>query len=349
MTVQTTDRAATRPAGIRRRFVAALALAAGALLVYRKGEDWLRAVLLYLSGSSWARRLVTGFGPAWSVASRFVAGESVDEAIAAARRLNAAGLGAAIDFLGESVTDRREALDARDHILALLDRIHAAGVDAYVSVKLSQLGLKLDENLALENLRALLQRAREHGLRIRIDMEESALVDITLDVYRTMRRREGFTNVGVVIQSALYRSDEDVRRLIEEGAWVRLVKGAYKEPPTIAYAKKADTDAGFVRLMQAMLSEEARARGVHLAVATHDEEMINATLNYARRNHITPDAFEFQMLYGVRRELQHSLVAQGWRARVYVPYGTAWYSYFMRRLAERPANLWFFVSNFFKA
>ena len=349
MTARTPDRAAARWTSIRRRFVAALVLAAGALLVYRKGEEWLRAVLLYLSGSVWARRLVTGFGPAWSVASRFVAGEGVDEAIAAARRLNADGLAAAVDYLGESVSDRNEALDARDHILTLLDRIHDAGVDAYVSVKLSQLGLKIDENLALENLRALLERARGHGLRVRIDMEESALVDITLDVYRTLRRREGFTNVGVVIQSSLYRSDEDVRRLIEEGAWVRLVKGAYKEPPTIAYAKKADTDASFVRLMQAMLGEDARARGVHLAVATHDEAMVNATLNYARRNRIGPDAFEFQMLYGVRRELQRSLVAKGWRARVYVPYGTAWYPYFMRRLAERPANLWFFVSNFFRA
>lgn len=330
--------------------VVALAATAGAgYLVYRNGETWLRSSLLYLSRLQFARRLVTRFPPAWAVASRFIAGESVDEAIAATRQLNAKGMTAALDYLGESVTDAREAVAARDQILYLLQKIHASGVEAYVSVKLSQLGLKVDENLALANLRTLLIEAKALGLRIRIDMEESALVDTTLDLYRRLRFGEGFDNVGVVIQSYLYRSEEDVRKLVAEGAWVRLVKGAYKEPPSVAYPQKANVDAAFVRLAELLLSDEARQHGAHLAAATHDDAMIAAVQRYAAAHNLPRDAFEFQMLYGIRRERQEQLVAQGYRVRIYVPYGTAWYPYFMRRLAERPANLWFFVSNFFKA
>ncbi len=330
--------------------IAVFVAAVGAgYVLYRNGEAWLRALLLYLSRSASMRRLMTGFPPAWAVASRFIAGESVDEAIAAARQLNAKGMSVTLDYLGESVSRAGEATAARDQILYLLDRIEQSGVEAYVSVKLSQLGLKIDENLAVENLRALLTRAREHNLRVRIDMEESALVDTTLDIYRRLRHGEGFDNVGVVIQSYLFRSEQDVRRLIDEGAWVRLVKGAYKEPHSIAYAYKADTDAAFVRLAQMMLSAEARARGVYLGVATHDDAMIAAVQRFAAEQNIPRDAFEFQLLYGIRRERQEQLVAQGYRVRIYVPYGTAWYPYFMRRLAERPANLWFFVANFFRA
>ncbi len=330
--------------------IVALGLAAGAgYVLYRNGEAWLRALLLYLSRSMLARRLMTSFPPAWAVASRFIAGESVDEAIAAARQLNAKGMSVTLDYLGESVSRADEAAAARDQILFLLDRIQQNQIDAYVSVKLSQLGLKIDENLAIENLRAILTRAHERNLRVRIDMEESALVDTTLDIYRRLRHGEGFDNVGVVIQSYLFRSEQDVRRLIEEGAWVRLVKGAYKEPHTIAYAHKADTDAAFVRLAQMMLSAEARARGVSLGVATHDDAMIEAVQRYVASQGVSRDAFEFQFLYGIRRERQEQLVAQGYRVRIYVPYGTAWYPYFMRRLAERPANLWFFASNFFRA
>lgn len=327
-----------------------LAAAAGVgYLVYRNGETWLRSLLLYLSRMKLARQVVTRFPPAWAVANRFIAGESVDEAIAVARQLNAKGMTVALDYLGESVSDAGEAAAARDQILYLLQQIHAGGVDAYVSVKLSQLGLKVDENLALANLRTLLTEAQKRGLRIRIDMEESALVDTTLDLYRRLRFGEGFDNVGVVIQSYLYRSEEDVRRLAAEGAWVRLVKGAYKEPPTVAYPQKTHVDAAFVRLAELLLSDDARQHGAHLAAATHDDTMIAAVQRYAAAHHLPKDAFEFQMLYGIRRERQEQLVAQGYRVRIYVPYGTAWYPYFMRRLAERPANLWFFVSNFFKA
>jgi len=293
--------------------------------------------------------VMTNFPPAWAVASRFIAGESVDEAIAAARQLNAKGMAVTLDYLGESVNRPGEAAAARDQILYLLDRIQQNEVDAYVSVKLSQLGLKIDENLAIEHLRAILARAQERGLGVRIDMEESALVDTTFDIYRRLRYGEGFDNVGVVIQSYLFRSEQDVRRLIDEGAWVRLVKGAYKEPHSIAYEHKADNDAAFVRLAQMMLSADARTRGVSLGVATHDDAMINAVQRFVVDQGVPRDAFEFQLLYGIRRERQEQLVAQGYRVRIYVPYGTAWYPYFMRRLAERPANLWFFVTNFFKA
>ena len=254
-----------------------------------------------------------------------------------------------MDFLGESVSQADEANAARDQILYLLDRMNNAGVDAYVSVKLSQLGLKIDENLAVSNLRMILTRAREQKRRVRIDMEESSTVDLTLDIYRRLRQGEGFDNVGVVIQACLFRSEADVERLIEEGAWVRLVKGAYKEPPQIAFAKKSDTDASMIRLTKMMLSDQARKKGVYLAVATHDDNIIAATQRYVRGHAISSKEYEFQLLYGIRRELQEQLVAQGYQVRVYVPYGTAWYPYFMRRLAERPANLWFFVSNFFKA
>lgn len=329
--------------------VGVLAVAGAGLLLWRNGERWLRSVLLYLSSAGWARSLVTGFPPAWSVAHRFVAGESVDEAITATRELNAKGMTAALDFLGESVRNAAEANDARDQILYLLDNIQAAGVDAYVSLKLSQLGLKLDENLAVNNLRAILTRARQYDRRVRIDMEESALVDVTLDIYRRLRLGEGFANVGVVIQAYLYRAEADVKQLVAEGAWVRLVKGAYKEPPDVAFAKKADTDANMLRLAELMLGEEARRNGAGLALASHDEAIIEAVLAYARRNKLPRDAFEFQFLYGIRRDLQERLVKDGYPVRIYVPYGTAWYPYFMRRLAERPANLVFFATNFFRA
>lgn len=326
-----------------------LLAAASVFVLYRNGESWLRSLLLYLSRAGWARAMMTSFPPAWLVAKRFVAGETVDEAISAAQELNSRGLLVTLDFLGESVQDAAEANAACEQILYLLDRMHAAGIDANVSLKLSQLGLKIDENLAVNNLRRILTRARQYGRRVRVDMEESAVVDVTLDIYRRLRHGEGFDNVGVVIQSYLFRSEEDVRQLIAEGAWVRLVKGAYKEPADVAYAEKADVDAAFVRLTELMLSDEARARGVYLAVASHDDKMIDATQRYARQHNIPPDAYEFQLLYGIRRERQAELVSQGHRVRIYVPYGAAWYPYFMRRLAERPANLWFFVSSFFKA
>lgn len=326
-------------------FLLFLGSAAFIAVLWRYGERWLREFLLYLSGAAWARQVVTGVPLAWRVAGRFVAGEDTASAIAAAGELNARGMAVAMDYLGESVTNVQDSVDARDEILHLLDCIHETGVEAYVSIKLSQLGIKIDKALALENVRCLLQRAQQYHNEIHIDMEESALVDPTLEIYRALRYDYGFDNAGVVIQSYLYRSKADVQQLVAEGAPVRLVKGAYAEPPEVAYPAKADTDANFIRLMQMLLDTPARRNGVYLAVASHDEAMIRATVEYAQAHHVPAEAYEFQMLYGIARELQQQLADAGYRVRVYVPYGTAWYPYLMRRLAERPANLWFFVSN----
>ena len=308
-------------------------------------ETWMRYILLYLSTAVWARKLVSSFPVAQKVARRFVPGETIDDAVNVTRELNSKGMHVTLNYLGESVFNTYEAIDARDEILRLLSRIHEEGLDASVSIKPSQLGLKLDEQLALDNLKLLLERAEALNNMIRIDMEESAVVDITLDIYHALRYHYGFDNVGVVIQSYLYRSEDDVRELIGEGASVRLCKGAYMEPAEIAYADKEKTDENFVRLTQMLLSAEARQNGTHLALATHDEKMIQAGIEYAEANNIERASFEIQMLYGVRRELQESLAAQGYQLRIYTGYGTAWYPYFVRRLAERPANLWFFISN----
>jgi len=318
-------------------------------LLIKYSERWLRALLLYLSTAVWARKNISNLPIAKRVAGRFVAGETRDDAIATARELNQKGMLVTMDYLGESVTTADEALAARDEILKLLDCIHESGVKANVSVKLSQLGAKLDTYLARNNIRAILSRARQYHNKIRLDMEESALVDTTLDLYRSLRDKDGFDNVGVVIQAYLYRSEQDVCQLVEDGAWVRLCKGAYAEPPEIAFPVKADTDANFIKLMQQLLSQQARQNGVYLGVATHDEKMIEATLAFVRSQGIEANEFEFQMLFGIRREYQERIVAQGYQMRIYVPYGMAWYPYFVRRLAERPANLWFFMSNFFRA
>lgn len=315
--------------------------------IFRFGERWLRLLLIYLSQATWAKELISGLPPTRVVASRFVAGETMDDAISTAQALNAKGMRVTMDLLGEHVTNPDEAIAARHEISRLLERIAASNLfDTNVSVKLSQLGMRISEELALENMRELLRCAQRLNNRIRIDMEESEVTDVTLRIYRRLRAE--FPNVGIVIQAYLHRSEADVRQLIAEGAWVRLCKGAYAEPPHIAFADKADTDANYVRLTEMLLSPEARQKGVYLGVATHDEQMINATLAYVQEQGIPPEAFEFQMLYGIRRELQESLVQQGYRMRVYVPYGTAWYAYFVRRLAERPANLWFFASNLLK-
>ncbi len=315
------------------------------LLLYQNGAKWLRSVLIYLSHAKWARDLVTGHSLANRVSSRFVAGESIGEAVDTARTLNLKGMTVTVDFLGESVTDKDVAIASADEIVDLLDSIDSSGVNANVSVKLSQLGLRIDEELALTNMRRILNHARGYNNKVRIDMEESDVVDTTLALYRKLRDEDGFDNVGVVIQSYLYRSADDVEKLVDEGAWIRLCKGAYAEPPDIAFPKKGDTDSNFVELTQFMLSKNARDKGVYLGIATHDENMIDASLDYVNSTNIPPDKFEFQMLFGIRRELQKALVDKGYKVRIYVPYGTAWYPYLVRRLAEHPANLWFFVSN----
>ncbi len=318
-------------------------------LLFWFAESWLRVLLLYLSSASWARSFVSSMPMANRVARRFVAGESIGDAVSATRELNNRGMLVTLDFLGESVTNIYEAMDARDEILRLIKVINDEDLDANVSIKLSQIGLKLDEQLALDNARIVAEQAQRFGNKLRIDMEESEVVDATLDIYHALRYDFGLENVGVVIQSYLYRSKEDVQSLISEGAWIRLCKGAYMEPPEVAFADKNDTDQNFISLTQMLLSDEAAQNGVYLGVATHDERMIQATIEHTSRNNIASEDYEFQMLYGVRRDLQDSLISKGYQVRVYVPYGTAWYPYFVRRLAERPANLWFFISNLLRS
>lgn len=317
-----------------------------AITLYFFGERWLRAILLYLSTAVWAQTIISKTGLGWRVAGRFVAGETIADAIHTTKMLNAQGLDVTINYLGEHVYKSEEALAARDEIEQLLTAVHQNGVNANISIKPSQLGLNIDPNLLYQNLHELLTYALSLNNKIRIDMEESSTVDTTLSIYRKLRDEDGFGNhVGVVIQAYLYRSEDDIVQLAANGGWVRLCKGAYAEPPEVAFPAKTKTDVNYIKLAQMLLSDEARTQGGYVGFATHDEKMIQAILGYVDKQNIPTDSFEFQMLFGVRRDLQEQLVKNGYRVRVYVPYGTAWYAYFMRRLAERPANLWFFISN----
>jgi len=303
----------------------------------------LRAGLLWLSEQPTVFRFVRSNGLARRFASRFVAGETIDTAIAALRELNTARISASLDLLGESVSSAAEARAARDTYLALLDRIHAAGADANVSVKLTQMGLDIDQALCVENLSAIIARAAQHRSFVRIDMEGSAYTDRTLQLFRETFFPQFAGAVGVVLQSYLRRTEQDVDAMIAAGARVRLCKGAYQEPATVAYPKKADVDANYVECMERLL-----LRGRYPGLATHDERIIAHAKAFARKNAIEPARFEFQMLYGVRRDLQTAIRAEGWNLRVYVPFGTHWYPYLMRRLAERPANITFILGNVIK-
>ena len=313
----------------------------------------LRAFLSYLSQAAWARRLVMRFGFARRTARRFVAGETVEEAFRAIADLNAIGMLATLDLLGEHTGDAAAAAEATRRIAGLIDRLAASELRSNVSIKLTQIGLKLDESLCEKNLKGLLQHAAQHGIFVRIDMEESACVDATLRIYRQMRAA-GFENVGVVLQSMLYRSESDAMELLQEGAPIRLVKGAYMEPPDRAFPKKMDSDASFDRIADLMLHESIESpapQNGHVAwppiaaIGTHDSARIEFAKKHAAEIELPKDKVEFQMLYGIRRDLQAQLVREGYPVRIYVPFGTEWYPYFMRRLAERPANLWFFLSN----
>ena len=317
----------------------------------------LRSLLIYLSKAVWAQRLVTGWKFAWRAASRFVAGSTLQEAIIVVKELNAKGINVTLDHLGESTTTRGEAIRATEEILKLLDQIEHADVRANVSVKLTQIGLALDEDLCAKNLERILVRARQYDNFVRIDMEDTPYTDKTIYLYRQMRAK-GYQNTGVVIQSCLFRSEKDVHELLSDGTRIRLVKGAYKEPPELAFPKKADVDANFDLLAQMLiefplavgspaLNADGRTPPIP-AIATHDPKRIVFAKSYAGKVGLPKTALEFQMLYGIRRDLQDQCVREGYPVRIYVPYGTHWYPYFMRRLAERPANVWFFLSNFFR-
>ncbi len=305
----------------------------------------MRSLLLYLSGAGWAKAFVTHFFLARRAARRFIAGEKLEEAIAATRVLNEKGLLVSLDYLGESVYDKQMALGAVEDYLNILDAIYCHQLNANISVKLTQLGLDIDEAFCTDNMRQILAKAGEIGTTVNIDMESSAYTDATVRIFRQLRA--DFGNVGTVLQSYLYRTEEDMRTLAAEGATIRLCKGAYKEPPEVAFPEKADVDSNFIQCMQLFMTPENHQKGAYLKVATHDPNMIAATLDHVKANNIQPNQFEFQMLYGIRPDTQIELVGQGYQMRVYVPYGTAWYPYFMRRLAERPANVWFILKNLF--
>jgi proline dehydrogenase len=307
----------------------------------------LRSILLWLSRNKTVRGQITSLSVARRAARRFVAGDTIDDAINAIRELNAIGITATLDHLGENVETAEDARRSTEDYLKALDAIAASGVQSHISIKLTALGFDLGDELCRANVARILARAKEIGTLVTIDMESTEYTDRTLRLFRDLRRE--FGNVGIVIQSYLYRSEADIVALCKEGAHVRLCKGAYKEPPVHAFPRKADVDASYVRLMKMLLSPEARANKAFGAIATHDAKMIEATCQYAQEQMVPRDEFEFQMLHGIRRDLQKQLTADGYGMRVYVPYGTEWYPYYMRRLAERPANIWFIASNFFRS
>lgn len=303
----------------------------------------LRASLLYLSEQPGVFKFVSRNGLAKKFASRFVAGETLDTAVAAVRELNARNISTSLDLLGESVRTREEAAHAADVAIQMLERIAADQLDANISVKLTQFGLDLDEGLCVANTTRILERAKALDIFVRIDMESSDYTQRTLDLVEQRLYPQFPKHVGVVIQSYLYRSKEDIQRLIGLGMRVRLCKGAYKEPPSVAFPAKADVDQAYREEMEQLLE-----RGTYPGLATHDEKLIAQARRFVRDKGIAADRYEFQMLYGVRRDLQEELVKAGHRMRVYVPFGSQWYPYLMRRLAERPANIAFILGNVMK-
>jgi proline dehydrogenase len=313
----------------------------------------LREFFLFLSHSRSAQTFITGFPLARQMAARFVAGETVGDAIRAIQALNAKGITATTDFLGESVTNREEATRAADQYLCTLDELTNSGCRSHVSLKLTQLGLDLDYDFCLRNVRRVVEKAQALGNFVCVDMEGTPHTDRTIRLVSELRRE--FDSIGTVLQAYLYRSEKDLVALTDAGIRIRLCKGAYQEPPDKAFPHKADVDANFIKLSHLLLDRSAHGASdasgkvpAPAALATHDEKMIAAAKAYVAEKRIPRERFEFQMLYGVRRELQEQLVKEGFAVRAYVPYGTHWYPYFMRRLAERPANVWFFVSNYFK-
>ena len=307
----------------------------------------LRSLFISLSESHWLRAIAERSSLGKRTSGRFVAGTKVEDALAVAQTLNSSGLTVSIDNLGENVTAPEEALHSVALYRQLLAEISARGLNANVSLKLTHMGLDVDPKLAYDNVSALVAQAASMQQKnfVRVDMEGSAYTQRTLDFVHGLHRiPENRGVVGAVIQSYMRRSEDDVARLLQDGIRIRLCKGAYKEPAEIAFQAKAEVDANYVKLMKILLKS-----GIYHGLATHDEKMIFEAKAFATRENIARDAFEFQMLYGIRRDLQQSLVREGWRMRVYVPFGTEWYPYLMRRLAERPANVWFVARNLLRS
>jgi len=302
-----------------------------------------RSVLIYLSRHEGLKEFAAHFRLFKKLTTRFVAGETIDEAVAAIRELNAEGCTASFDHLNESVASPAEAEAEVREYLDILARIDETGIKSNVSIKLTQFGLELDPELAYKNGRVIVADAARRGNFVRVDMEASSVTQQTIDIFKRLRAEFGLNDVGIVLQSYLRRTYDDAVDLLKLPARIRICKGAYNEPPEVAFPDKKDVDENYVRVMQLLLSS-----GTYHGIASHDPKMIAATMDFAARNRIGKESFEFQMLYGVRRDLQRQLAKDGYNMRVYVPYGKHWYPYFMRRLAERPANIWFVLKNLLK-
>ncbi|MFZ0061031.1 MAG: proline dehydrogenase family protein [Pyrinomonadaceae bacterium] len=302
-----------------------------------------RSALIYLSQKEGLKDFAARFRLFKKLTTRFIAGETIAEAVAAIRELNGEGCSASFDHLNESVANAAEAEGEVREYLRILEQIDQTGINSNVSIKLTQFGLGLDPELAYRNARTVVAEAARRGNFVRVDMESSEVTQATIDIFKRLRSEFGLNDVGIVLQSYLRRTYDDAVELLEIPARIRICKGAYNEPPEVAFPDKQDTDNNYVRVMQLLLKS-----GVYHGIATHDPKMIEATVDFMKREGVGKDAFEFQMLYGIRRDLQRQLARDGYNMRVYVPYGKHWYPYFMRRLAERPANIWFVLKNLLK-
>jgi proline dehydrogenase len=302
-----------------------------------------RSALIWLSGQEGLKDFAARFKLFKKLTTRFVAGETLDEVIPFIQELNAENCTASFDHLNESVDNADEANKEVQEYLKILERIDETRVRSNVSIKLTQFGLGLDSELAYKNARRVVEEARRRGNFVRVDMEGSNVTQVTIDIFKRLRSEFELNDVGIVLQSYLRRTYADAQELVKLPARIRICKGAYAEPPEVAFPDKKDTDDNYVKVMKLLLSS-----GIYHGIATHDPKMIDATIDFATREGIGKEKFEFQMLYGIRRDLQRQLARDGYNVRVYVPYGKHWYPYFMRRLAERPANIWFVMKNLLK-
>ena len=302
-----------------------------------------RSALIWLSRHQELKNFATRFGFFKKLTTRFVAGETIDEVVSYIRAINAENCTASFDHLNEAVASESEAEAEVTEYLNILSRIDETKIRSNVSIKLTQFGLGLDKELAYRNARRVVEEAHRRGNFVRVDMEDSAVTQVTIDIFKRLRDEFDLNTVGIVLQSYLYRTYEDAQQLVKIPARIRICKGAYNEPPEVAYPEKKDVDANYIKVMQLLLSS-----GTYHGIATHDPRMIDATIDFAQREGIGKEKFEFQMLFGIRRDLQRQLARDGYNMRIYVPYGKHWYPYFMRRLAERPANIWFVMKNVFK-
>ena len=302
-----------------------------------------RNALLWLSQRGGLKNFATNFGPFKKLTTRFVAGDTIDDVVPIIRQLNAENCTASFDHLNESVGTAAEAEQEVNEYQNLLAKIEESGIRSNVSIKLTQFGLGLDPELAYTNARRIVEDAHRRGNFVRVDMEGSDVTQVTIDIFKRLRAEFGLDDVGIVLQSYLHRTYADAQDLVKLPARIRICKGAYNEPPEVAFPDKKKVDANYVKVMQLLLSS-----GTYHGIATHDPKMVDATIDFATREGIGKEKFEFQMLFGVRRDLQRQLSRDGFNVRIYVPYGKHWYPYFMRRLAERPANVWFVLKNLAK-